>query len=324
MTATEAGSSTSSPSPDTSGAQWEIAHGPHRAVIVEVGGGLRSYAVDGRDVVDGYEADQMCTGGRGQVLMPWPNRVKDGRYHFEGRAHQLPLTEPDRGNAIHGLVRWDRWTAELREADRLDVGYDLYPQPGYPFRLRLGIQYRLAADGLHVTTTARNVGSQRCPFGSGAHPYLTVGTTVVDDALLLVPASTVLPGDERGLPTGAQPVDGTPLDFRRRRPIGATQIDDCYTDLGRGADGMTRVELGPSDAGASVELWMDAAYTHLMVFTGDTVPDVARRSLAVEPMTCPPDAFRTGSGLVTLEPAQTWVGRWGLRPHHADASAAKS
>ena len=102
-----------------SGEQFELSFGDQRAVVVEVGGGLRSYAVGGRDVLDGYGADAMSTSGRGQLLMPWPNRVEDGSYEFDGTRQQLPLTEPERGNAIHGLVRWASWSAAGREPDRV-------------------------------------------------------------------------------------------------------------------------------------------------------------------------------------------------------------
>ena len=159
-----------------SGEQIEIAAGDQQAVVVEVGGGLRSYSAGGRELVDGYGADEMSSSGRGQVLIPWPNRLQDGSYEFDGRRHQLPLNEPQHHNAIHGLVRWSAWTASAREPHRVVMEHILFPQPGYPFALRLGIEYALSDRGLRVRTTATNVGTDPCPYGSGAHPYLTVGT----------------------------------------------------------------------------------------------------------------------------------------------------
>ncbi|HEY5184229.1 MAG TPA: hypothetical protein VIM19_04835 [Actinomycetes bacterium] len=165
------GSPTSgSAGPAPSGQQWEITYREQRAVIVQIGGGIRSYSAGGRDVLDGYAADEMCSAGRGQVLIPWPNRVKDGRYRFDGRHHQLALTEPEHSNAIHGLVRWAPWTGSHIETDRVVVAHALHPQPGYPYFLQLSIGYRLSADGLRVRTAARNFGSTSCPFGSGAPP----------------------------------------------------------------------------------------------------------------------------------------------------------
>jgi aldose 1-epimerase len=188
----------------------------------------------------------------------------------------------------------------------------LHPQPGYPFALALHIEYSLDDDGLTVRTTATNVGGATCPFGSGMHPYVRVGTAIVDGLTLTVPARAVMESGPRGLPDAPQPVEGTEYDFRRPRQLGATRLDTTFTDLERGDDGLARVRLHDEEAGAEVTLWVDDAYTHLQLFTGDPLPDVSRRSLAVEPMTCPPNAFRTGEGLLRLEPGASWTGHWGI------------
>jgi aldose 1-epimerase len=298
------------------GEQVELVHGDQRAVVVEVGGGLRAYAAGQRELLDGYDVDAMSTSGRGQLLIPWPNRLQDGRYEFDGRRHQLALSEPEHGNAIHGLVRWTRWFVREREADRVLLEHVLHPQPGYPFSLALEVEYALAADGLSVRTTATNIGVDACPYGAGVHPYLTVGTPSVDAAILTSPGATVIRSDDRGLPVGTDPVERTPFDFRRARAIAATALDHAFTDLERGDDGLARVELRHPD-GSGVVLWVDEGYRYLMLFTGDPLPDVGRRSLAVEPMTCPPNAFRTGESLVRLEPGETHTARWGLTPRRA-------
>jgi aldose 1-epimerase len=295
-----------------SGEQLELSFGEQRAVVVEVGAGLRSYAIGGREVLDGYAADEVCASGRGQVLMPWPNRIEDGSYEFDGRWHQLPLTEVDAGNAIHGLVRWASWAVAEREPHRIVLEHLLHPQPGYPFALALRLEYSLADDGLTVRTTATNAGSGPCPFGSGMHPYLTVGTPAVDAVTLTVPARTVVGSGPRGLPGAAQDVGGTEYDFRRPRRLGATRLDNTFTDLEADEDGVTRVHLQDEGGGVEATVWADDAYTHFQLFTGDPLPDVNRRSLAVEPMTCPPNAFRTGEGVVRLEYGASWTGAWGI------------
>ena len=165
-----------------------------------------------------------------------------------------------------------------------------------------------------MITTATNVGRAACPFGSGAHPYLTLGTETVDSLILRAPGRTVLQSDDRGLPVGAQSVEGTDFDFRRPRPIGAIKLDNAFTDLERDDDGLGRVRLRDPRGGSELTLWVDESYSHLMLFTGDPLPDVHRRSLAVEPMTCPPNAFRSRTDLVDLEPGQSFTGRWGIRP----------
>jgi aldose 1-epimerase len=295
-----------------SGEQFELAHGEQRAVVVEVGAGLRSYSVAGRELIDGYAADELCPSGRGQVLAPWPNRLEDGSYEFDGRKHQLPLSEPATGTAIHGLVRWAAWRVREREPSRVVLEHLLHPQSGYPFSLALSLEYSLDEDGLSVRTSATNVGSGPCPYGSGAHPYLTVGSPVVDTVLLQVPARTVVFSDDRSLPGETIPVEGTGYDFRRPRPVGPLVLDNAFTDLERDDDGLARVELRDPDSDRSLSLWVDESYGYLMLFTGDPLPDVARRSLAAEPMTCPANAFRTGEALIRLEPGESTTGRWGI------------
>jgi aldose 1-epimerase len=297
-----------------SGEQYEIELGDQRVVVVEVGGGLRTYTVGDRHVLDGYDDAELCPSGRGQVLIPWPNRLEDGSYEFDGRRHQAPIDDPAENDAIHGLVRWAAWQPVEREPHRVVVGHRLHPRPGYPFTLDLRIEYTLSAGGLEVRTTATNTGVEACPYGAGAHPYLTVGTATTDPVELTAPGATVLRSDDRGLPVAAGPVGGTEYDFRQPRAIGATRLDHAFTDLERDADGLARVRLRAPDDGPAVTLWVDDRYRYLMLFTGGPLPDVARRSLAVEPMTCPPNAFRSGESLVRLEPGASVTSSWGIDP----------
>jgi aldose 1-epimerase len=297
-----------------SGRQFEISLGDQRAVVVEVGGGLRSYTAHGAEVLDGYAEDRICTSGRGQVLAPWPNRIEDGSYDFDGSSHALPLNEVARRNAIHGLVRWVGWTAAEHDPQRVVMTGAVHPQPGYPFSLSLAIEYTLSEAGLSVGTTATNVGDRDCPYGCGAHPYLAAGAATVDRLLLRVPAESMLLSDERGIPTGSAPVADTAFDFRQPRPIGDVVLDNAFTDLARDGDGLARVDLRHPQSGAGATLWMDETYPYVMVFSGDPLADVARRALAVEPMSCPPNAFRSGQSLIRLAPGESFTGVWGLSP----------
>jgi aldose 1-epimerase len=297
-----------------SGRQAEIASGKQRAWIVEVGGGLRAYSVHGRELLDGYAADEMCSSARGQCLVPWPNRIRDGSYEFGGVLQQLPLTEPEQHNAIHGLARWANWTIAEQAGDSVRMEYLLHPQPGYPHALQLSVEYRLDVGGLTVRTTATNVGASACPYGAGAHPYLTVGTPTVDSIVLQAPGRTRLASDERGIPTGAEPVDGSEYDFKRPRPIGKVKLDTAFTDLERDDDGRARVHLASPDGDAAATFWLDERFRYLMLFTGDPLPDVNRRSLGIEPMTCSPNAFQSGDGLVTLEADESLSASWGIEP----------
>ena len=306
----------SPPARPPSGHQAELVHGDQRAVVVEVGGGLRDYTVAGEAVLDGYAENEMCHGGRGQVLAPWPNRLDGGRYRFGGADLQLPVDEVGRTNAIHGLVRWSSWRLEQRGAGRVVAAHVLYPRPGYPFTLGLEIEYALGSAGLTVITTAANLGGDPLPFGLGFHPYLTVGSERIDEAVLTAPAGKVVPADERGIPAGqATEVAGTDRDLRRARPIGDVRLDDCYTDLQADGEGRFVVVLAGPGGTPALDLWADAGFRYLMLFTGDTLPaGERRRGLAVEPMTCPPNAFASGEALAVLEPGEERRYSWGIRP----------
>ena len=298
-----------------SGRQYVISHGAQRAVVTEVGGGLRAYTVDGEDVIDGYPEDEMGSAARGAPLLPWPNRLQDGQYEFAGVTHQTPLSEPDRRNAIHGLTRWLSWTARVEEVDRVVMELLLHPQDGYPFTLSLAIEYRLSQRGLAVQMTATNAGSQALPYGAGHHPYLTVGTARIDDARLRIPALMYLEVDERQIPTGrAIPVQGSAVDFLELRRIGSAKLDTAFASLVSDADGLTRVELQAPSGRPRLTLWMDKSYRFVMAFTGDALPQVdrRRRSVSLEPMTCAPNAFRSGDGLIVLQPGQTTGATWGI------------
>jgi aldose 1-epimerase len=305
-----------------SGRQIEIASGTQRATVVELGGALRTYSVSSRNGskrgsrprIEGYERDEMCSGSRGQALMPWPNRIASGSYEFRGTRHQLALSEPEKGNAIHGLVRYSNWTVAHLEADRVTMTHTLYPQPGYPFLLGLEIEYALGEAGLGVRATATNLGADACPYGAGFHPYLRLDPARIDSLELCSPASTYYRSDDRMIPIGREPVAGTAFDFREPRPIGATRMDTAFTDLDRDGDGRATVRLRDPASGETVALWCDASYPYLMIFTGDALADPPRRraGLAVEPMTCAPDAFRTGDGLQVLEPGMSTSGAWGI------------
>jgi aldose 1-epimerase len=296
------------------GEQYRLRCAGAEAVVVQVGGGLRSYR-DGRDLVDGYGEHETAGNARGHVLAPWPNRLDGGRYRWDGVEHRTPLSEPETGNAIHGLVRFVPWTVIDRTERAVRLQHTLVPQPGYPFTLRLQVDYELSPSGLRVTTTATNDGDVPLPYGEGHHPYLAAGAGLhVDDCTLVAPGATRLETDDRSLPTGSVVVAGTPYDLRAGRGIGDLVIDHCFTDLARDDDGLAWVRLtGPDGRGAAV--WLDAAYSHLQLFTGDVVPEPRRRrGLAVEPMTCPPNALATGESVIRLEPGESTTGTWGITP----------
>ena len=300
-----------------SGEQFHLTGGGYEAVVTESGGALRALTHAGRDLVDGFGADAMSSGGRGQLLAPWPNRIRDGRYSFGGREHQLALTEPSRGNASHGLARWAAWTVEEHTAHSVSLQYRLMAQSGYPWLVDLHVLYDLSADGLTVTQTATNLSDSPAPYASGAHPYLTVGDGPVDTWELSLPAATRSLSDERLLPVSTEAVAGTPYDFRGGRTIGDVVLNHAFTDLERDEHDVATVSLRDPATRREVELWVDAGHRWLQLYTADDVPATARRSVAVEPMTANADAFRSGTDLLTLaptgEPGDEVSVSWGVR-----------
>lgn len=316
-----------------SGEQFEIRSGPHVATVVELGGGIRTYDVDGREVLHPYDVESMPDAAHGAVLIPWPNRLADGRYRFAGRDNQLALTEPTKHNAIHGLLRWRPWRARERQPDRVVMTARLLPMTGYPFALEAAVDYSVSDDGLVVTSTATNIGDQACPYGAGQHPYLSPGDGLIDACTLTLPAATRVLTDDRQLPAGLESVEGTPFDFRASREVGDLEVDFAFADLVRDSDGRATVELRGID-GRTAQLWQDESYPLIQIFTADTLaPDRKRRGLGVEPMTCPPDAFNSAEHLLVLEPGESVQHRWGaslaspnrfVRLHQAGSIRAQS
>jgi aldose 1-epimerase len=301
-----------------SGDQLHIAAGDTQAVVVTLGAGLRSLQHAGRNLLHGYDDATAVPFSRGQVLAPWPNRVADGRYGWDGQTHQLPLTEPSRQCALHGLVAWHEWTLAEYTTDRVRLTTRVFPQPGYEFLLDLEVGYRVTAQGLESVVTATNVGTNAAPYGVGVHPYLQVGDGEVDDCELRLGAATVLSTDDRLIPTGRVPATGGVLDFTDWHSLRGVVLDDAFTDIERGTDG--RIWAAVRQGEEVTAIWGDASCGWWQVCTGDqATPPWRRRGVALEPMTCPPNAFATGEDVLTLEPGEHHTVRWGV--HDGDPFA---
>ncbi len=297
------------------GEQYRISHGDSEVVVTEVGAGLRTFSVKGVDVVYGYGVDDECHSGRGQHLMPWPNRIRDGHYSFGGVAQKLALSEPERQNAIHGLVRFTPFRLVAHTEDRIEQQLRLFPQTGWSGILDLTVVHSLGDGELTVEVTATNVGTAAAPFGYAAHPYLTVGESRVDEVALALPAAHYLEVDERLLPMAITSVQGTDYDCRDGAAVGTRQFDTAFTTLERDSDGRWRVHL--RDAERETTVWGDDACGWVQVFTGDSLSPALRRTsgIAVEPMTCGPDAFNDGvthAGMITIEPGKSMTLLWGI------------
>lgn len=302
-----------------SGVQFVLRAGDYRAEIASVGASLRSLAWRGRDLVVPYAADELRPAMRGALLAPWPNRLADGRYAFGGATHQLPVTEIATRTAAHGLVAWTGFDAERSTSDTLRLSSVIEPQPGYPWRVQVEVVFAISASGLEQVVRATNLSADPAPFGVGGHPYLLAGPqrrSAVDGWRLEVPADEVLlVSADRLLPTARIAVDGGErerFDFRAPRPIGDAVLNHAYTALHADADGRVRVRLTGDDGGTEID-W-DAGMPWVQLYTADGLPgDDFRHALAVEPMTCPPDAFTSGDDLRTILPGESTTAAWTIR-----------
>jgi len=293
------------------GEQFEIVSGDTRAIVTEVGAGLRSLTRAGHHYVETFGADSRPPRGAGAVLVPWPNRTAGGRWTWDGAEQQLAITEPAGGNAIHGLLRHVLYRVVERTSDAITLHAVVPPQPGWPVALDTSVRFGVDANGLTVTHTVRNVGTDPVPFGVGAHPYLRAGDAPTDDCTLTLAAASSLPL-VRGLPTGpAVPVSGD-LDLRGGRRLAGLELDHAFGNATPAA-GDTHVRHRLEGDGHGVELWADPDFGWVQVFTPDDHPGRGR-AVAVEPMTCPPDALNSGIGLLEVAPGEEWSGSWGLRP----------
>lgn len=260
----------------SSGDRYLLSAGSYAAEVVQCGATLRTLTYDGRPLILPFELDEVRPDMRGAVMLPWPGRIEDGRYTFAG-------------------VEQDASSVALR--------YLLLPQAGYEFALQVDVTYLLdATTGLTVTIGATNVGDLAAPYAAANHVYFVAGVGKVDDWTLQFDAETYLasPGP-RSLPVGPYPVAGSDLDFRSGRVIGPTRLNHSYRGGARDADGWGTATVLAAD-GRGVRVRWDAAAPWIHPFSYDLPGGASRTGLALEPMTCPPNSFNSGTDLVTLEP----------------------
>ncbi|MGW5705033.1 aldose 1-epimerase family protein [Amycolatopsis japonica] len=294
------------------GEQFEITRGNARAVITEIGAGLRAFEVGGVPYVEAFAEDEKPPKGAGQVLLPWPNRTKGGQWDYQGEKQQLPITEEARGNAIHGLTRHEEWELLEHAESSITLAIDVPVQEGWPVPLRATITYEISPRELVVTHEIRNEGESPIGVGLGTHPYFRIGDVPTDELTLTLPASRVRPylGDEQMPYADEQDVEGTEYDFRSGKLLEGVDLDTAFGGLTVAEDGNHHHVLSHEDR--ELLVWAGPDFRWAQVFTPDDL--VGRgRAVAIEPMTCPADALNTGTDLIELEPASSWTGSWGIR-----------
>lgn len=289
-----------------------LSSGGYTAVVTARATALRVLTFEGRDLVVPFPEGGPIPDYRGIIAAPWPNRIANGKYTFDDVAHQLPLTEPERGTALHGLAYPLDWTVKEHDAGSATLACTVGPTPGYPFTVELSVRYVLDATGLHTWVTARNAADVAAPYGVCPHPYLVAGSSPMDEWILEVPAGRFLEvTPDRLLPTSLASVEGHEFDFRSPRPIGTSEIDHAFTDI-TFDDGLARLSLR-DPAGTGVGMSWDESCPWLQIHTADKpAPLPNRLGLAVEPMTCPPDAFNSGRDLIRLEPGASHTASWSI------------
>jgi aldose 1-epimerase len=292
-------------------------------VITEVAAAIRHLSVDGVEITAGYDDDVPPPFGCGIVLVPWPNRVRDGRWTHEGRTLQLDITEPLLGNALHGLLRNAPYQLVERSEDAICLRAHVFPQNGYPFRLDTRVRYALLPDGLQVTHTVRNVGSDCAPVAIGTHPFLAIGDVPTDALTLTVSADRHVEVDDRLNPVGVTAVQGTDWDLREGRAVAALDLDDAWSGL-TVADGGSTHWLSAPD-GRAVSLWADEQFGYVHVFITREFPRRGEliTAIAIEPMTAPADAFNSGEGLRWIPPGDSWSASWAIRYHDGNHLTAR-
>ena len=293
--------------------EYEIRAGEYSAVITTRAAALRSLRHGRRDLVVPFSVGGPIPDYRGIIAAPWPNRIADGRYTFDGTEHELPVNEPERDCALHGVLFPLDWTLVSGDKSSVTLTCSPEPTPGYPHELRVDVEYRLSGGGLHSFVTASNLGGMTAPYGVCPHPYLVAGPAPLDEWVLEIPAGVFLEvTPDRLLPKETRTVEGHEFDFRSPRPIGATEIDHAFTDIAFGGDGLARV-LVRDPGGAGVGMAWDRTCQWLQIHTADKQPPAPNRlGLAVEPMTCPPDAFNSGVDLTRLKPGATHKASWSI------------
>jgi aldose 1-epimerase len=293
--------------------EYKIRAGEYTATIAAHAGALRELRHRERDLIVPFPEGGPIPDYRGIVAAPWPNRIAGGRYTFDGAEYEVPINETDRGCALHGLVFPLDWTLESLDESSVTLSCSPKPTAGYPHELRVAVEYRLAEDGLHSTVTARNLGGTAAPYGVCPHPYLVAGPSPLDEWVLEIPAGTFLEvTPDRLLPKETRSVDGHGFDFRAPRAIGGTEIDHAFADIAFDGGGQARV-LVRDPGGTGVGMAWDRTCQWLQIHTADKQPPFPNRlGLAVEPMTCPPDAFNSGVDLIRLEPGATHQASWSI------------
>lgn len=247
---------------------------------------------------------------RSACLFPYPGRVRDAVYTYQGQSFRLPENDGPRPHSVHGLVYDAVFDVTAIEAGRGDGMLQLELTSGrfssvYPFGWSLSVRYIFRPGALTISTVVTNTGGERMPFGQGWHPYFTLGKPV-DELELSIESTASLEFDKGYIPTGRVLKDDC---YRTGGLIEDDPLHRCY--VLDPSPGIHRALLSDPGEGTAVEVWQETGpgkYNFLQFYIP---PD--RNSLAIEPYTCPSDALNSGNNLIELGAGEAATFSMGIR-----------
>lgn len=290
----------------SSGTRIGLKAGPYEAHVVTVGAGIASLTVDGLSLTHPHGDDKFARGYMGKTLLPWPNRIAGGVYEGDGEEQQLPINDVEHHAALHGLMAWENWQIVDRQENAVALRALVAPRPGYPWTLEATVRVELhEINGLTFNLVTTNIGSGNAPYGAASHPYISFDGAPVDGYEIEVPANHAMEVDENLTPVGLRPVDELDVNFTKPRVLGKAVLDHAFTDL---PEGKWSIRVKDISSGRSARLTSNTNWVQL--YSGE---EINRTGLAVEPMTCAPNAFNNKMGLTWLKSGQSHVFSYSLR-----------
>jgi aldose 1-epimerase len=246
-------------------------------------------------------------------MAPWSGRVAAGAWvHPDGRKFQLPINEPARNNALHGLVFDKEFVVARSTESSVELSIEIPQSEGYPFHLKLAIAYELDGGELICSFAVKNLSHEKAPFGLGFHPYFST-KWLGDEVSITNSAKTVYELDQNLIDTGTQKTAGSTKDLSIGKLATGASLDDDFTDLDFDA-GVSRTTLSNS-AGSGIEIWQEDVFRHNVIYTTDTyeAEGGTTTAVAIEPCISAVNALNTHGDLVWLSQNQTRSGSWGVR-----------
>ncbi len=305
-------------------------NGEYATILPDFGGNVNQIVLVKNDgellsVIDGYitEAEAKQNAGyRSSKLMPFPNRLCDGKYTFDQKKYQCDISRPQEAHAIHGLWHSTKMQViKLKSTEKKATLHLLHTYKGgdngYPFKCTILYKYRLSNKGFRCTTEVLNEGKTPMPFGDGWHPYFKLDSPSIDDLEMITPPVRYLVNNNRNVPTGELV---SFLDFFQGASLAQTNLDHGFKLLQ--SNGKAKTILRNPLTKTAIKIWQQAGeqqYDYLQIYTPND-----RKTIAIEPMTCAANAFNNNLGTIIIAPKETWTSKYGVAIYTDDDDATNS